>query len=105
MFEIPDGLKEAMQRVLGQKKPRISKKPLVEITAEEVARFQELESRVSAFSKEANVTMAKLKDARNRLWADLNEKYGLYDKNLHYDAETSALYEVLGDIEGHETDD
>lgn len=92
-----------MAEAAGQKKDWSNEKPLTEMTAEEEARFSMLESQAAALSKEMDAKIKELKNEyeratskiasdRNRLWADLMDKYQLHGKDLHKDG--NKLYEV-----------
>lgn len=79
LLEILKNLKKAIDEdVVGG----LEETPVATITPEEEARFAELDSRLEAVKADIERVKSKLLADRNRLWADLMDKYNLHGANL-----------------------
>lgn len=69
-----------------------STKPVAKLTIAEIVRFEELIARQRAADADYERTKSKIRADRDRLWADLMDRYKLHGKNLSWDGD--HLYEL-----------
>jgi hypothetical protein len=85
-------------------KKRISKEPIVNLSPEHIAQFQEIMARAKALGKEMDAQKKKWEVRRSQIsamvdrWtADVKDIYKLHDKRTHFNPETISFHSVLED--------
>lgn len=84
--------KYIIKNLMGHEHKRL--RVAAKLTPEEVVRFTTLTARAAAMDKEIRRMNGKLDAERDRLWADLQDKYNLHGTNLSFDEKEGTLYEL-----------
>lgn len=72
----------------------VSRPPVASLSDEEADKMNDIIARKDALRKSAERSLARIDHERKQWWLDVEKKYSLMDKNLHFDAATKSLYEI-----------
>lgn len=93
---------EELRRLLGIGPTKTEKRFVAKMTDEEQARFIDLTDRYAKMEEEFNAARGKIMADRNCFWAEINEKYKLHGKNVHWRRGDQSLYEEV-EVEDEDT--
>jgi len=86
---------ENLKKLLGPMSRPKGRRPVAKLTAEEIVRFVELNARTEAMKRDLMRVESKILADRNRLWADLSDKYGFHGRDVFYENSDGTLYEAV----------